>query len=73
MSKRIKFLKTHNRHQKGEIALIVDAAANYLIRVGVAIEIKDDVPAAWKVDKPGKNKEIKEVKTKAKKPGRKKK
>lgn len=52
MAKRIKFLKDHLRHTKGEKALLEDNAANYFIRCGVAIEVKQDAPLSKKADTP---------------------
>ena len=34
----VKFKKDHLRHKAGEVASIVDASANYLIKMGVADE-----------------------------------
>lgn len=41
MAKKVKFLKDHLRHRVGEKALITDEAANYFIKCGVAVEIKE--------------------------------
>lgn len=41
MATKVKFLKDHLRHKKGEVALILEEAAAYFIRCNVAVVVKD--------------------------------
>lgn len=43
--RRIKYIKDHLEHKAGDTQLTTIGMANYLIRVGAAIELKDEKPA----------------------------
>jgi hypothetical protein len=45
---RVKFLKDHNRHRKGEVADVLLEAGNYYVRCNVAVQA-DAQPEAEKI------------------------